>query len=130
MLPFFLIDIKGLGLPYNVALPQTNQELTSLAKVIPILLAVFKEKHCTAEHVPGLLQRLSWNDVEITTDIRIDPESILQITLLDTKKEMIIGEVYAQMKLGESIHGSALLQLRSFSPDGVRLWQSILGNKA
>ena len=127
--PITLYDIKGLGQPYNLALPQTNQALISLVKVIPIRLAVFEEKHCMADHVPGLLHRLSWNDVEISTNIQIDPESILQITLLDTKKETIIGEVYAQMKLGESCNGSVLLRLRSFSPDGVRLWQSILGNK-
>jgi len=127
--PITLYDIKGLGHPYNIALAQTNQELISLAKVIPILLAVFEEKHCTVKQVPGLLHRLSWNEVEISTDIRINPESILQITLLDTHEKLIIGEIYAQVRFGENIDGSVLLQLRSFSPEGLRLWQSILGNK-
>jgi len=127
--PIALYDIKGLGHPYHITLAPTNQELISLAKVIPILVAVFEEKHCTAGQVPGLLHRLSWNDVEITANIRINPESILQITLLDTQEKLKIGEIYAQVRPGGNINGSVLLQLRSFSPEGVRLWQSILGNK-
>lgn len=128
--PIALYDIKGLGSPYNISLPQTKQELISLAEAIPILLAVFEGKHCTVDCVPGLLHRLSWNDVEITTKIPIDPETVLRITLLSPQNEMTGGEIYAQIKPGESTNGFVLLQVRSFSPDGVSLWQSLLGNKA
>jgi len=96
--PITLYDVIGIGEPYNLELPQAEQNLIELQNPVWLRYAMLEGKHLVDTLFDGQFLRLADNSAELYTENPLSALANLKINLLDgPERREIPGDLYAKV---------------------------------
>ncbi len=96
--PITLYEVGGIGIPYNLELPQTADALVPLEQAVPLEYTVLEGKHAVGNLFQGVLTHLSDSSAELKTDHTLDLLSNLKLHLQTGRdRAPVTGDLYAKV---------------------------------
>ncbi|MDX2253896.1 MAG: adenylate/guanylate cyclase domain-containing protein [Pseudanabaenaceae cyanobacterium bins.39] len=89
-----MFDIGGIN---DLVLPEDKETLVKLDRPIAIEWKIIDGKHIKTKKYTGTLLKLSANNAEIKSDFIVEPLTNLQITLIDSERELRMDNTYAKI---------------------------------
>lgn len=116
-----LLQIGGIGAPFNLQLPTRATLLTPLPIPLPIHFTILEEKFVGRTVHAGKLASVSDSEARIESDVRLTPLANLKIELKALAGTNPAGEIYA--KVMRNPEGGQLTRIRftSISPE-LKAW--------
>ena len=113
-----IYEVRGIGAPYHLFLPESEQELVSLSEEIPLQYTVLEGKYLDGSLFTGSLVTLSAKGGEVHSDHSVAPWSNIKMQLLASNGKDILGELYAKVigSLGVEFGEVLALPTISFCP--------------
>jgi class 3 adenylate cyclase/CheY-like chemotaxis protein len=115
--PVNLYELRGIGSPYNLFLPEHDVTLWPLQQELPLQYTVLEGEHLSQAVYQGRLCKLSRKGGEVLSNYAVRPWSNLRIRLLEREGEAPLGELYAKVvrclpgeQLGFAVHFTSLSQ--------------------
>ncbi|NMF61132.1 CHASE2 domain-containing protein [Pseudanabaena yagii] len=89
-----MFDIGGIN---DLVLPEDKETLVQLVQPISIEWKILEGKHVKTKKYTGTLHKLSANNAEIKSDFTVEALTNLQITFIDSERELRIDNIYAKV---------------------------------
>jgi adenylate cyclase len=89
-----MFDIGGIN---ELVLPEDKETLVELSRPISIEWKVIEGKQVKTKKFTGTLLKLSANNAEIKSDFTVETLTNLQITFIDSERELRMDNVYAKV---------------------------------
>ena len=89
-----MFDIGGIN---DLVLPEDKETLVQLVRPISIEWKVIESKHIKTTKFTGTLHKLSANNAEIKSDFTVEPLTNLQITFIDSERDLRMDNIYAKV---------------------------------
>ncbi len=89
-----MFDIGGIN---ELVLPEDKETLVELSRPISIEWKVIEGKQVKTKKYTGTLLKLSANNAEIKSDFTVETLTNLQITFIDSERELSMDNVYAKV---------------------------------
>jgi len=117
-----LHEVRGLGAPFNLSLPEKSVTLYLLPQPLPIRFTVLEEKFAGRTVHEGRLAALSNNEGGMESELALVPLSNLKIELQPLAGANPGGEIYAKV-IGPvaGVSGRTRIHFTSVSPD-LKVW--------
>lgn len=95
--PHTIHEVQGIGAPYNLSLPEAQDDLVPLPEALPLRYNVVTSKHLGDTIGTGHFVKLSAKRGEVYSDTPIAPWSDIKIQLIHKNGEEISGGLYAKV---------------------------------
>ncbi|HSU57496.1 MAG TPA: adenylate/guanylate cyclase domain-containing protein [Candidatus Dormibacteraeota bacterium] len=116
--PLDLLQVSGIGAPFNLYLPSLSTALVPLANPWPVRFTVLEEKMVGRTVCEGRLLALSSREAELTSDFKLVPLSNIKAELGPNGDGKPGGEIYAKvMSASTASSGAARIRFTSLSPE-------------
>jgi class 3 adenylate cyclase len=92
-----IYDVQGIGDPYNLFLPDVQDQLVSLREALPLRYNVVTSKHLSDTSCTGHFVKLSAKRGEVYADTPVAPWSDIKIQLTRKSGDEISGGLYAKV---------------------------------
>ncbi|MHC4089014.1 MAG: response regulator [Planctomycetota bacterium] len=125
-----LYDLRGIGDPYNLSLPEPHDSLVPLETPAALRYAVLEDKHVGSTLVTGHLVKLSVKGAEIHSDTPVSAWSNVKIWLTDKSGADLPGDLYAKV-VGHPTERATGFTVRftSLAPEVRTFVQELLGSQ-
>ena len=119
--PTTIYDLRGIGAPYNLFLPESKEVVVALRDGLPLRLAVLRSKHLDGASLRGTLVGLSSIGAEVLCDQPLALLSDIKVELLPSGEADSLPDFYA--KVVGSLPGDAGFSIRFTSvPPELNRW--------
>jgi adenylate cyclase len=95
--PIPAYEVRGIGEPYNLKMPEVHEELFDLEVPIRIEFVVLEGKHVTDEMLPGSLIRLSAIGADLLAGMDLEPLTNIKLRIQQQDGTVIEDDVYAKV---------------------------------
>ena len=95
--PITIYDVRGVGDPYNLALPIPDNPLLPLSKSLPLKFTLVEDKRVGTAALTGRLVKIAAKGCEIRTRRSIAPLSDIKIRLTDGRGHDVPGALYGKV---------------------------------
>lgn len=108
--PITIYDVSGIDGEYNLHLVEEKQEFHTLVYPLPINFSTFEGKAKSKEISTGKIIKLSKKGALISTGIKIEPFTNINLTLSEDNNQDATGEIFA--KILEYIEADSAFEVR------------------
>jgi PAS domain S-box-containing protein len=127
--PITLFEALGIGGPYKLLLPETSEELVSLAKEIPLHYEVLEGSQTNGVIAKGMLTKISCKGAEARLESPVPSLSNLKMRLMDTRGAEMPGILYGKV-LGSAAQTdeSVAIRFTSVPPEITSLIRKLISS--
>ncbi len=112
-LPITVHDLRGMGEPYNLMLPEDRHDFRDLRQGLPVSCAVMEGKHVGQAGVPGRLVALADGHARLAIASPWPAFTNLRLNLLDAAGAERPGDVYAKVAPDQAPEGQVVIRFTS-----------------
>jgi class 3 adenylate cyclase/HAMP domain-containing protein len=110
-----LYDVRGLGAPYHIRLPEQSDKLEQLPAMIRVQLHHLKDKIVTESTGQAWITHLSDTAALVTSEGRLEAWADVRLTFLDDQQEPIPGYIYGKVTQVKPLEAGRFQILVSFT---------------
>ncbi len=126
-----LLDVVGVGAPYNFRLPQEAQDFAALAQPARVGFSVLEEKTVGRSEFEGRLTRLAEREAEIEGESAVAPLANLKLWLVDAEGRRLDGDLYAKVvETPDAVYGGFRIRFTSVDPPLAERLAGLLAGQA
>jgi class 3 adenylate cyclase len=125
--PVVAYDLRGIGAPHNLFLPETRDDLRPLAREIPVTWALLEGKHVGPTTFEGRIVRLSTESAEIHSADAMEPMSNLRMHVRDADGADVPGDLYVKVGARAPADGTFVVRFTASPPEVVKFLAAARG---
>jgi class 3 adenylate cyclase len=115
--PITFYDVRRVGAPYGLALPERRAALVRLAAPLPLRFSVLEGKHVSDHGHEGSMIRLGAGEAELSSDYRPQALTNLRVRLCDQAQGEMAADLYVKVVDAEAEAGGFRVGFTSVPPE-------------